>query len=270
MTAKVRFRDSVRRYLPQWLSDRTTSGRTVGFRLIWSMVAPLDVALEHGVQGLKASWPGVGTPTALPYIGRSRGFIRGQSESDASFATRLLGWLDRWRIAGSDEAVARAIQEYVTGAPRVRIFRRDGNVLTLTSGVVTRTTCTWQWDTTSHPERAGNWSEIWIVVYSTPFSTAGNFLHTTGSPTWGIGDGFGIGHDVSRQDYEALKSLLAQWKSQHTRIRAVVWTSDSTLFDPASAPSLPNGSWGGWGGVGSGSRTASSRNLTTCRYWELR
>lgn len=261
MTARARFRDIIR--VPVWLGNRPTSARTVGFRFVWSMIAPIDVAIEQGIQGLKAQWPGVGTPTALPLIGRSRGILRGLSETDESYAARLLSWLDKWRQAGADEAIARALQEFLPGSPWIRVFRRNGNVLTLMNGIASRTTCTWNWDGTSHPERAEDWWDIFIVIYRPPWAQSPAF------GTRSVSMDVGLGHVVTRAEYDATKGLLSQWKSEHTKVRAVIWTSDVTLFDPATPATLPDGNWGAWGNSsGDASRTASSRNITTCRYWE--
>lgn len=40
-----RLRDMLGGFVPWWLSDRPTSGKTVGFRFLWAMVAPLDAHL---------------------------------------------------------------------------------------------------------------------------------------------------------------------------------------------------------------------------------
>ncbi|MDQ2783208.1 MAG: hypothetical protein M3Y26_11850 [Actinomycetota bacterium] len=268
MTASRRFRDEIRSYVPAWLSDRHAAKPelSAGFRFLWAMAAPLDAAIDVLMQGLRAAQPGQGTPTALALIGRSRGIIRGQGETDASYSGRLTGWLDRWRIAGTAEAIARSIQEYCANHPRVRIVTRSGVWVTLeTNGTITRTTAAWNWDGTSNSERAGYWSELWVIVYPTPWSTTQKWGD---GRKWGGRDG-ALGHFVARQDVDALRGLIAQWKSAHTKIRAVIWTSDSALFDPAVPASNPDGTWGEWGIQGNGPRVASTRNITTCRYWEM-
>jgi hypothetical protein len=270
MTTTVRrFRDEIRSYVVAWLSDRhyATPELSAGFRFLWSLVAPLDDAMEALIQGIRAPQPGQGTPTAFPLIGRSRGIIRGYGETDASYTLRLIGWLDRWRIAGTAEAVARAVQDYIVSKPKVRVITRSGVWVTAeTDGSITRTTAAWNWDATTNPERAGYWSELWVVIYPTPWAVAPGSWGDGG--LWGTGDGFGLGHQVTRIEYDAIRGLLAQWKSAHTKISAVIWTSDATLFDPATPGSLPNGSWGDWSTTGAAARVPNSRNLTTCRYWE--
>lgn len=271
MTVSVRFRDIFAKFTPPWLADRgkDVTQQTVGYRYLWSMIAPLDAAMDVLVQGLQAAWPGKGTSTALPYIGRSRGIVRGPTETDASFAFRLIQWLDTWRGAGSALTIARTLHDYLTGNPKVRVITRSGVWVTVNAdGSVTYNNAAWNWDGTSHPTRSGYWSEIWIVIYPSPYATAGQFLDVAGTPAPLWGDQLGIGHDVPRSDYDAVKGLIAQWKAAHTKVRAVIWTSDATLFDPTNPATCPNGNWGAWGNTGAGSRVASSRNTTTCRYWE--
>lgn len=268
MSAVRRFRDAIRSYVPPWLSDRPTSGKTVGFRVVWTVASVFDAFMDHLVQGLKASWPGLGTETALPYIGRSRGILRGPGETVDQYVARLIEWLDTWRGAGGAEAIARQIKSYLVGHPNVgitsvKVITRSGYWVILDSaGNVTRTTAAWDWDGTSHPERAGYWSEIWIVVYAPTL-----WAHSPVFGTRTVGS-LGIGHEVNRADYEALRGLINTWKSAHTKVRAVIWTTSSTLFDPTTPASLPDGSWGAWGTTGS-SRVASGRNLASCRYWEF-
>lgn len=267
MASDNRIRDQLRGWVPWWLQDRKySSGKTVGFRFLWSMIAALDAYADWILAGLLAAWPGAGTPTALPYIGRSRGILRGQADTNDSFAVKLRNWLGKWAAAGSQRQLAIEIHEYLGNAPRVRIVNRAGDWTTVAAdGTVTAYKGAFNWDLNSNPERAGYWSEMWIIVYPTQWALAGNWA----SDSWGTGGGLGFGHDVSRVEYDAIKALIAQWKSAHSKVRAIVWTSDAALFDPAVPLSLPDGEWGDWGTEGSGSRVASHRNLTTCRYWEL-
>ncbi len=266
-SATNRLRDQLRGFVPWWLSDRHySSGETVGFRYLWTMIATLDCYVDYVVQGLLAAWPGAGTPTALPLIGRSRGIIRGQADTDDQYAAKLRNWLPKWAAAGTQRQLAIELHEYLGNAPRVRIVNRSGHWVTVNAdGSIVTHDVPWDWDSVSNPERAGYWSEMWIIVYPTQWALAGTW---GAGKTWGDGSGLGIGHDVSREEVDAVKNLIAQWKSAHSKVRAVIWTSDATLFDPTNPASLPDGTWGQWGTTGSGSRVAGGRNTTTCRYWE--
>lgn len=257
------FAQSVKAKLPVWMQ------RSVGFRFILVLVVLADVGAQMLLEALYARFPGVGTPTALPLIGRSRGMIRGMNETDLGFAGRLIQWLDRWRIAGSQKAIAQAVRDYVSGNPKVRVVNRGGTMTTIdAAGVVTvQTGVAWDWDSLSNPSHAGFWSETWIIVYSPPWAKTGPQLVSAGSPP-NTGP-YGIGQLVPRQDVDAIKGLLAQWKSAHSFIRCVIWTYDATLFDPANPGSMPDGKWGEWWypTTAGAAYHLSSRSLS-CRFWE--
>lgn len=268
MTAARAIRDQLRDHVPWWLSDRHySSGKTVGFRYLWTIVAPLDAFMQFGLEALRAAWPDRAPPTALGYIGRTRGILRGEADTDDEYRSKLRKWLEKWSDAGSQRQLAIEIHEYLGNRPRVRVVSRAGRMVTVEEdGTVTIEDTSWDWDSISHPERADYWSELWIIVYPTQWAHEG----TWGSGgTWGSDVALGIGQECPRGPVDAIKSIVAQWKGGHTRVRAIVWTSDDTLFDPLTPASMPDGTWGGWGTTGSGSRVASNRNTTSCRYWEL-
>lgn len=266
MAATKRFRDVIRSFLPWWLTDRP--GKNVGFRVVWMLVSVLDAAVEVAFLGIQASWPGVGTPTALPLLGRSRGILRGQGETDGAFSARLLLWLDRWRIAGSAEALARTLHEFLGDHPRVRVITRSGIWVTVdAAGVLSRTAAAWDWDSVSNPERSGWWSDLWVVVY--PVQWALSPLTIGGGRVIGA-DSLGLGHKVTRGEWDAVRGLLSTWKSAHTRVRTVIWTSSAARFDPTNPATCPNGKWGQWSFVdGGGHSIAGDRDVTECRYWEM-
>lgn len=260
--AVLRFRDLFRRNTPWWLSERVN--KSVGYRYLWSLVAPFDAMMDVLFEGIQAAWPGVGDPGALQYIGRSRGIRRGQADTVDEYAAKLVGWLDRAEQLGSMEAIAREVHEYLRSRPRVRVVNRAGRWVTMeTDGSITRTTAAWDWDSVSNPERAGFWSEEWVIVYTDQFAPAGTFGD---GRKFGARDS-GLGHQVTREEVDAVKSLIAEAKAAHSRVRCVIWTTDNALFDPAIPGSLPDGTWGQWS-FGNPHRIGSGRVTTTCRYWE--
>lgn len=262
MSARSRIRDQLRDFVPWWLSDRHyTDGKTVGFRYLWAMIAMLDCYMEFGLQSLIAPWPAVGTPTALPRIARSRGITRGQADTDATFALKLIDWLNKWAGAGTQRQLAIEIQEYLGNHPRVRVVNRAGRMVTVeTDGTVSMVDCAWDWDSVSNPERVGYWSELWIIVYPSQWA------HTAS-----INDGptVGMGHTVSRVEVDAIRGIVAQWKGAHAYVRALIWSDDAAAFDPSTPGTLPNGNWGNWGTRGNGSRVLSDRDTAASRYWEF-
>ncbi len=266
MVAELRLRDAFKLVSPWWLSDRETAGKTVGYRYLWSIISTLDALLEGELQGMQAAWPGKGTPDALPYIGRGRGILRGQADTDDEYGAKLRGWLDRWLAAGSQLSIARELHEYMSDHPRVRVINRAGHWVTMnTDGSVETADAAWDWDSTSNPERSGYWSELWVIVYTAQFDPAGTY---DDGETWGGLDS-GLGHTVKHVDRDAMRNLIGTWKAAHSRVRAVIFTTDDAKFDPTDSGTCPDGTWGQWSTGGSGSRVASNRDLTVCRYWEL-
>ncbi len=264
-SAQFRLRDAINLVVPWWLSDRLEAGKTVGYSFLWGVVSVLDIILEGHLQGLFARYPGKGTPDALPLIGRSRGILRGQNDTDEEYAEKLRGWLDRWIAAGSQLAIAREFHDYLEDHPRVRVINRSGHWVTLNAdGTEEVNDATWDWDSVSNPERVNYWSELWVIVYTSNIPDAGEWGD---GRNWGGRDS-GLGHVVKRVDRDALRNLAGTWKSAHSLVRAVIFTTDDTLFDPDSPSTCPDGTWGVWSSGGSGSRIASGRETVTCRYWE--
>lgn len=259
MSVPIRLRDAIRDWVPRWLADRV--GKSVGFRFFYAIASVLDVGVEASVQGTKAAWPGLGPDDALPLIGRSRGIVQGVTESKPHYALRLRGWLEAWADDRS-EGLARQLHEYLPGNPRVRVVSRAGRWVTVNAdGSVVRHTQAWDWDSISHPSRAGYWSDEWVIIYSAYALRPG----TLGGLTV---DDYTIGLLQPQAEVALTKAIIADWKGAHAKVRAVIWTTDAALFDPTSPGTLPDGQWGAWGGVGSGSRGRSHRNYTSCRYYE--
>lgn len=278
-----RFRDILRKVVPVWLSDRWRGGpggnsgltptNATGFSFLWALTAPLDACAEVLAQGVRAAWPGLGTPSALKYIGSSRGILRGYgtSETDDHYAMRLRAWLTTWQGAGSQLALAQQLHEYISNRPRVTIVNRAGSWVSVAQDgtVSTMSGVTWNWDGTSNPEDATSWSEQWVIIYPDPWAHRGAF----GSGDKFGADGLGLGHLVTREESDAVRGIIADWKSAHTRVRTVIWTSDGTIFNPSDPTTMPDGQWGQWSAGNSGirdngARGKSHRNVTTCRYWE--
>src|SRR5580704_5202873 len=88
------------------------------------------------------------------------------------------------------------------------------------------------------------WSDLWIVVYPCEWPVTGTTLASLG-PIWGRTD-IGMGHAVPVVARDAVLRIVDEWKGAHTFVRAIIWSYDSTLFDPAnpSASGNPNGTWG--------------------------
>lgn len=266
-------RDAVASYVPNWLSNRV--GKNNGFKFVYTVALMCDILITLAVEGIYSWFPGyaLGSPhftvnqaSALPLIGRSRGIVQGLGETDESYAARLVGWLQDWAQAGSAEILLKMLFFYLRGAARIRIIDRSGNWVTYDgSDTIVKQTAAWDWDSISNPERAGYWSDMWIVVYPDQFGQRPGVLgDLTGD------DGFGIGQMIPHISADTVRAILQLWKGAHVFLRAVIFTSDASLFDPLNPASCPDGQWGCWSNVqnGNGSRVASHRNLSSCRYLE--
>lgn len=268
MTAKERFRDAFTAWIPSEFASRP--GLDVGYRFLWSVGAICDAGAEVLSQGIQAAWPGVGTPTALPLIAASRGITRGLADTTETFAAKLVDWVERRRVKGSARELARQIQEYLPGSPRVRVICRNGVWTTRnTDGSVVVEEAIWDWDSVSHPERANWWSNLFVVIYTDIYPVQGNYGDV--GRVYGMNEG--VGHKIPKSQLYELRSLMAEWKAGHSRIRAVIWTADNTQFDPTDTFSCPNGTWGSWSepaifGDPTSPRVRSAR-FTNCRYWEF-
>ena len=266
MPASTRFRDSWDRVIPVWL--RMRPGLDVGYRIGWSVMAMFDAALDHLFEGLNAADPTPdNSPEALRLIGRGRGIIRGEADTAEEYCDKLVAWLDTWILAGSMEAIAKSVHEYIAGRPRVSVYSRSGVRLTVEAdGTVTYGDSEpFDWDSAQYPERselpAPWWSDLWVVIYP-------GYQHDTGTwgdgSVWGEDDGMGMGHDVTREAYAAIRGLLAQWKAAHSRIVAVVWAQDEGFPGEGG----PDGWWGNWGLLDEeGHYGPSHRDYSACRFW---
>ncbi len=269
MSVRLRFRDALRSALPVWLLDRPDL--EVGYIIEWALTAILDDAQDFIMQGVQAAWPGVGTPTALPYIGRTRGITRGIGETDAHYEARLRAWIEAHANARTIQ-LAVELHEYLPGNPRVRVIARGKPALSIlphwvsvdTDGSVAIDDAAWNWDSVSNPERAAWWSDLWIIVYPSPYTFRAGTLG--GLPL--ADDGVGIGLNIPHAVADGVRSILAEWKGAHSRIRAVLFCTDATAYVPGGGGIMPDGNWGQWSDPTSDPRVASDRDLTVTRYLE--
>lgn len=268
-------RNALARITPKWLSNR--AGNNNGYILLWTIALLCDTMIQTGLEGLRASWPGKGTPDADPYIGQGRGLAQAPGESSLSFEARLRAWLQTWNNAASDDVLASQIQIYLGNTPTVRIVDRSGNWTTCNpDGSITRTKdVSWNWDGVSNPERAGMWSDIWIIVSPPPAAWVS--YASTADANWVTAwqnKTISLGHAApSPSAWNDILQLVSQWKGIHTYVRAIIWTTDATLFVPGSlgVAGNPDGTWGTWGKYVAGICVPSRTTVTGggfVRYWE--
>ncbi len=256
--------------VPNWLAN--VPGLNVGYAVLYCIALLCDCLIEVMFEGLYAAYPGKGDSSALPYIGKSRGFGRFTGETDDAYAARLRAWLTTWPEAGSDELLVRLIQQFLGGGLVVRAVDRRGRFTTIdgAGNITIVSDATWNFDATELPARVGWWSDLWVIVY---LDTRWPVYTTLGDAAWIAGWGtytgdYGFGHQVPRSIPSDLKTLLAEFKGAHMYIEAIVFTTDTALFIPGSLTAgFPNGRWGNWSRPIAGTQTPARAITSNLRYW---
>jgi hypothetical protein len=247
-------RHAVASYSPRWLSNRL--GFTAGAKLLYVLAAVLDIMVEVQTQGTFAALPGLGTTTALPLIAFSRGIMRGFTESDANFSSRLIQWLDLWRTAGRPVGMLLAVLGlFAPTSVAVRVVDNHGNWYWYNLGDTPfppgssvpapphflLNQGNWNWD-----GNTTQWWRMWLIVYVAP-------LGWTIGPHWGDGGKWG---DAGRLwgitgptagQIQALRVLVRQWKAAHCWVPNIILTANTARFDPTHAAGggvNPDGTWG--------------------------
>lgn len=231
------FRQSIDAISPPWLR------KFMGYvpRYMYALGLIQDMVAEGVTQAVKSRFPGVGTPTALPVIGRDRRIIRGPNETDTSYAARCVRWLDSWRIAGSPFAVMDALQGFASPvAITVRTVDNSGNWFTLAAdGTKSYHKGTWDWD--SNPTR---WWRFWVIIYATPlWDSPGTY--GDGS-SWGDGGLAWGATGITSTEIETLRAIVRQWKDAGPYCENIILAFDDTSFDPTHNPGdsgVPDGTW---------------------------
>lgn len=280
MSAPTRnIRHALKSFVPNWLAD--IPGLNTGFSVLFIMALMMDCIVEVMLQGLFAAWPGKGTASALPYIGRSRGLIRGEYDTDEMYAAKLRGWLSVWQEAGSDEQLARLLGDYFgQSAPfavpaLVRVWNRSGHVTSYDGTDVTvNEVPDWDWDELGFPERAAWWSDVFITV--TLEDGRWPSYPNLGDPTWvsywGNPTSPGLGHAVPNGVPDDVKVIVSVFKGAHTYVEALVFTPDGNIFNPLSFDATyPDGYWGNFSRNIAGTQTPARAILSPgaeyVRYW---
>lgn len=230
----------------------------------------LDTLVDKVKQGVEARLPGVGTLSALPYIGLDRVMPKAPTESDASYIIRLREAYNTWQRAGNRPTVLRQVDTYV-GTRILRPINQTPMVLTVgNSDGETLASWDWYYSTNSlaaAPQRAliaptnWNWDDAfswwrtWLVIFAIP----GSVLEPEG--VWGVGEwdepGGSWGLNIGPEFATGLRDVVRLWKSANTFYPWFVISfnpgngSSGSAFSPNSAQGdgNPDGNWGSWGTI---------------------
>jgi hypothetical protein len=257
-----RFRTTRRHISPRWLTSG--DGELVGY----SLDLVKDAFVERARLGLLARLPETAPTDALVAIGRDRRVVRGIGETDASYAQRLIRWLDDRKRAGNPYALLQKLAEYLGPLPSLRTVDNRGNWYSRAAdGTESAVLNEGNWDWDGNEDR---WSRFWVIIYPNGLWTESQFdWGDTAGPDWGENNGTTWGSTAPSEHVQSVRFIISDWKPAGTRCVNIIIAFDNASFDPTasvSAPGMPNGLWGGWsknvGGVQVPAR------LDTARYWD--
>jgi hypothetical protein len=267
-------RGTLAKYVPTWLGN--VPGLRNLFSLLWTIALQGDMLREWAWEGQLAAYPGVGTPSALPYIGMSRGLVQGPNESNALFAKRLIAWLTTVQGMGSPVGLVLQVQAYLIGQgslgagayPVVSYVDRAGNMTTAnTDQSTTRSIVSWDWDeidgwTDNVGHKPANtvdsyWSDGWLLIQD-PYTHYTGLTDPNWLAAWNSGDQ-GVDSMCPQAVATALASIVNTWKGAHVYVRCIVWCPSPTAF-------TPNGTYGNWSANVGGNQTGTRNGAYA--YWQ--
>lgn len=220
------------RLAPSWL----TSGD--GELVLYSLGRVEDEWMERLRQGLNARFPTRAPSDALGAIGQDRRIVKGFVEADATYASRLLRWLDDWKTAGNPFSLMQQVKAY-SGATRLRTVDQRGNWFTLDGDDQAYVFDQGNWDWDGLPDT--NWSRFWLIIYSEtgPWERVEWGTHDWGEAgrTWGS--------TATPEEVKSIRGIVRDWKPAHAKCVKIIVSFEDDAFDPTDAqPPLPDGTWG--------------------------
>lgn len=151
------FRDTIRRLSPPWLQNGLAE------KILYSFGIQADGFGDALRAGIQQRFPGYYSYDSLPYLGRERRIFRGRSESDASYAARLTGFLASHQLRGGPYALLSQLFHYWSPDtfPIDLVYYSGRRFHMDTSGNVTRSLSPWVPDTI-----AAKWARWWLFYYT--------------------------------------------------------------------------------------------------------
>jgi hypothetical protein len=198
----LQYRDTWYSLAPPWLTTDDAE------KYMFTLELARDLLVEKSTQATAIRFPGKGDPSQLPYLAHDRVLEQGIAEPDASFVTRLVGYVPTHKRAGSAPAALEQIQAYMTGLqPGVGAALPALTIIGGCHSTVTRwhtlyqgdaqgaeptlskiTPSNFNWDGASKPWRA------WLVLYMSQVATGQT--GGVGTITAAIGVPVGTGSNV--------------------------------------------------------------------------
>jgi hypothetical protein len=257
-----RFRIVRQHLAPRWLTEG--DGELVGYAL--DLVK--DAFIERARLGLLARFPETAPTDAQVAIGRDRRVLKGINETNASYAARLIRWLDDRQRCGNPYALLQKLAEYMGPLPKLRTVDNRGNWYTREAdGTESAVLNEGNWDWDGNEDR---WSRFWVIVYPNGlWSEGSNDWGDAAGPSWGENSGETWGSTATEEHVQSVRSIIADWKPAGTRCVNIILAFDNASFDPTAAvdaTGMPNGLWGKWSKNVNGVQVPA--RLDTARYWD--
>ena len=262
------FRTIAKFLAPSWLT--TGDAELVNY----SLDLMRDAFVERVRLGLLTRFPQNGPngelapDDALVQQGHDRRVVRGINESSASYALRLIQWLDDRITQGNPYTLLKKLSEYCGPGAWFRTVDARGNWYTRdVNGVNTflQNEQNWDWDGTS--AITSRWSRFWVIIYP-PASlwVPNNDWGDASGPDWG--DEVNTwGSTATADQVNTIQSIVSEWKPAGTRCVNIIIALDPASFSPTAARDAEvDGFWDHWSRRVGGVRVPA--RLSTARYWD--
>lgn len=110
-TPTITHRAVIEKLSPWWLRG------FIALRLLYAIAVHIDAVAEQVLQGVRRRFPGLDAGDSLGILGRERRIRRGRAEPDATYASRLLRWLDDHARRGGPYALLAQLAAHYAAAP---------------------------------------------------------------------------------------------------------------------------------------------------------
>lgn len=237
-------------------------------RFLWLLGLGPDGVLEKLNQGVHNRFVLQADETTLPYLAADRGgILKGLTESDDSWRTRIQRAILTWQVAGAPWAVlqqvlgyvltatpaARTVSTYYTGSTPTSTqwdYYDAGDDPTTPPKHLAAPTPEWNWDSLSPSTGSWGWWRWYLVIEATspnnwtdPAPKWGETGTTWGnySGSWGVTSPSTVGRSI--------KLIVAQWKANYAHW--IIISFDGAEFRP-NAGVLPDGYYGKWSKIVNG------------------
>ena len=221
------FRDAIRTISPPWLQTG------VAEKVLYALALHIDGLIDGVTAGVKSRFPNVYSAESLPLIGRERRILRGRTETDTVYASRLTRWLDDHKGRGGPVALLTQLNAHFAPSsfPMHVVYYSGREFSADAAGVVTRELVDVDW---APDANTAKWARWWLF-YEWPTAIGDDGL-------WGdagtYGDGGVWGSDLLVEDVVDLRAVPREWNAAHTIGVLVLLPAGAELWG------YPEGTWG--------------------------